>query len=404
VRLRLPQLFRRKRIDPGRAEQQAIRRLLASRETDVVEAVLGSARELLNPAFQFTSWTYACIQTIATRGAACPWQVVRTRGDTVQDATADSPLGQLISAANPQQDAIELFCTTLINVELWGNAYWLVQRDRGNRPVALWPLPPEKVTVGALTPEGYVSSYSYLRSDGQVERVPASDMVWFRYPGPGSAVDTAAPLSAAQAIVQLDILCLRFLTAFFTRGASPEFAISFPHTLSEAEYERFRARWIERYQGLQRYFSPLILEGGATIERGLGATPSPVWLELRRQIREEILGMFGVPPAIVGVYEYANYANAREQSRLFWANCLQPRLDRLAGAINQQLAPQFGKDTRFRWDYAAVHELRPDYAEAVATAVRAAGQPVLTVNEARSMILDLPSVPWGDSPPPVPVR
>jgi len=39
------------------------------------------------------------------------------------------------------------------------------------------------------------------------------------------------------------------------------------------------------------------------------------FIQQKKMSREEICSVFKVPPALIGLFEYANYANAREQEQ-----------------------------------------------------------------------------------------
>jgi SPP1 gp7 family putative phage head morphogenesis protein len=106
----------------------------------------------------------------------------------------------------------------------------------------------------------------------------------------------------------------------------------------------------------------------------------------------------GVPPAIVGIYEYANYANAREQTRTFWRNRVLPLASRITSAINEQLAPQYGDGVRVVLETSSASALQPDYAELASIAAQLVQQGVMTRDEVRETLFGLEPLggDWGN--------
>lgn len=378
---------RREKSDAGISSAEWALSRMGDKPSDR-DAEAGKVNLTLTPEKGNKSWSYVAVNRITTTGAACPFQIM-AGGKQVAEG---NPLAKLLSNGNPLQNSVRLLNTTMLNLELWGQAYWKIER-KGDRPVELWPIPSAQMAPGTMD-QGLPVSWKYTGKTGTQVEVPARDIVWFRYASPGGAMDAMSPMSAAEAAVQCDLYALRYYSLFFERGADPLYAVSYPPdvTVNDETTEKLRAQWQQAYSGLKRFFKPIILSKGAKLEK-LTSEPQMAYLKLREQWREEILAVWGVPPAVAGVYQYANYANTREQRKIFWQSCLQPKHAAMAADINSQLAPQMQGGGELVWDYSGIPELRPDLTEESNTALR-----TLTINETRARYFGLPEVEWGNVP------
>jgi hypothetical protein len=99
----------------------------------------------------------------------------------------------------------------------------------------------------------------------------------------------------------------------------------------------------------------------------------------------------------VGIYEYANYANAQLQRKLFWSETVLPKLRRIGDAINEQLAAKMDERVEMGFDASGVHALQDDANEQAQVAATLVQRGIMTVNEVRERMYSLPPVAWGDS-------
>ena len=335
-------------------------------------------------------WTSAAIRAIIQNAASCPW-VVQVNGKP----RPDHPLAELLAQPNPLMSFTRLMESTLLCMELWGEGYWIIERS-GGQPVELWPTPPTKMRL-MQQERGLPKTYGYVQKDGKIQLYDAADIVWFHYPAPGSAIASSAPLDAVLSAVQSDLYAIRHNILFFKRGAHPQGALVTPpgYDLTDDQLAQIRSEFAQNYAGLRRFFSPLILSGGVDW-KPMGGVPDAAWVNLREQNREEVLSVFGVPPAVVGVYKWANYANVKMQLRLFWQACIKPRLRSMAEDIDRQLIHGADKSADFEWQYADVDALQPDFLEVATAARELVNAGLFTPNQIRAQLWHMEPVEWGD--------
>lgn len=340
--------------------------------------------------YQGHAWTYACISQIAGKGSSCPWRVM-VKGEPAEQHA----LKKLLGYVNPILNDQRLFGITLLCLELWGQAYWKLER-KGKAIEELWPIPPLRMKPGRIN-KGIVETYIYRNAHGIDSTIPGTEIIWLHYEGPGGAMDSASPMTAAAQAIQGDISALRANLQFFEVGGHPQFGLKTPAdvVLTDDQRKRLKEDWAQSYAGLRRFFKPVVLDGGMSVEK-IGEPPDGAWLQLREQLRQEILAVFHVPPAIVGLFESANFGvSIREQRKMMWTDCLRPRLDGIAADLNEQLVPQIDPAAEFEWDYQKVSDLAPDFAALMPAAVQAVTNGLMFVDEAREHFFDFRPLPDG---------
>ena len=122
--------------------------------------------------------------------------------------------------------------------------------------------------------------------------------------------------------------------------------------------KRLNAKWIGKYGGYQKAFKTPVLEEGLKY-KGITSTHQDMeFIQQRKITREEILAAYGVPPAIVGLFEYANYANSREQKKLFWEDTMLPKLIKMQEYVSVFLLPQYGPRLVGEFDLTTIQALQ----------------------------------------------
>lgn len=326
------------------------------------------------------SWTYAAISHIATAGSRAPWGIRRTRDKTPLEG---HPAEAIIKFANPVQNDVALFGTTLLNRELWPEAFWNMEFGAGGKLAALWPIPPLNMKITKVV-KGTPTQYGFATGDGTMVTFPAGEIVWMPNTGPGNWLSTAAPMDAARQAVQTDLSSIRQQEKFFEAGHHA-FALSTDQELGKTTIKQLRSQWREKYKGLTSFFKPVVLEKGlkpVDIGRGPGSEVGA----LRGEVREDILAVFGVPPAIVGAFDEKFGVTIREQKKLFWEEALMPRLDGIAADITDQLVNRIDDAAEFYWDWDLVPALKPDISVILPALQTAVGGPMLMVDEARKFV------------------
>ena len=209
------------------------------------------------------------------------------------------------------------------HVLMWGNAYAEIEFNNAGRPIALWPLRPDRVTP-RRTPGGELY-YEVRSSSGGVVNLLPDRILHFKGLGEDGLVGYSV-IHMARESIGLGLATERFGAKFFGSGAQPGAVLQHPQKLSDAAYDRLKADREARHAGLDHAHELMILEEGMTWEK-IGIPPEDAqFLETRKFQVTDIARWFNVPPHKLKDLERATFSNIEEQNIEFVQDSLLPWL------------------------------------------------------------------------------
>jgi HK97 family phage portal protein len=342
-------------------------------------------------------WVYACVRAIATNVAAVeilPY-VKDSKGSWIEDTKHE--LDPLMGQPNPYMSGHGLREYTAAALKLTGNAYWVLEYLGQKDVQEIWPLLP-----GAVRPvpsKTKMVDHYVLDVNGKAIPLPYENVIHFREMNPDSFIFGQGGLAAAKNAVATDIFAQIWNKKYFSNSARPEAALETEQTLQPAIRDRVLESWKKMHQGAEKHGKTALLEGGLKYKPISESVKDMDFVNLRKDLRIEILAAFGVPPSAVGLLEFANYSNMEQQDKMFWNNTLLPTIGNIADTLTLRARQiSFRTQTIFQGDTSKVQALRPDMkmlAETTASFVNS-GVPINQVIDA----LDLPfeHVEGGDVP------
>jgi len=338
--------------------------------------------------YQQSPWVYVAVNRISEAAALVPLRIFR-QSAAGRAEISDHPLLRLLNAPNPHLSRFELIEQTVGALELTGNAFWYLAGDAHGRPVEIWPLPPERVSV---VPDSarYLRGYVY-ELDGQRIPLEPEEIVHFRRWHPSSDYYGLSALEAARLAVSSDRAMAEWnYQTFGQENGVPAGIVSIREFVSDADFERVKRDWKASYGGGQRRTA--FLRGGGIEWHDIGLSHHDLdFLKGRQAHRDEILHIFGIPTGLIS--DNATEANATVAERLFIERTLYPKLVRIAQKITADLLPFWERSGE-----AAFDDIRPADAQARLAEIHAASA-ALSINEIRERFFALPPAPWGNLPP-----
>lgn len=353
-------------------------------------------------AYSQVVWVYACVSTIATAIAGAPLKTYRQTAKSVEEVS-ESRLARLLADVNPHISSCDLWEATASFLELSGNCYWEIERDDEGVPVAIYPMRPDRVKIVPDRAD-FVKGYIY-EVNGRSVSLSAEEVVHFKYFNPANEYYGLGPIAAIRNAIIVDQYSVAYNKSFFKNGAHPGGVLETDSSLSDETFNRLRKQWEEAHKGARRAHRIAVLEEGLRY-KPIGLSPRDMeFLKQRKLCREEICAVFKVPPALVGIYEYANYANAEHQNRAFWQKAVIPKLRKLEEKINNSLLPMLDRNRSkqgerwfVRFDTSAIDALKENEDIKSQVQERLVRSGIMTINEIRRTE-NLPPVPWGDQWP-----
>lgn len=338
-------------------------------------------------------WVYSCIRIIQTKAAGVPLKVYKvTDGKKVE--VPDHPLKQLLDSVNPQMDGYGLRDATHGFKELGGNAFWLLDRMVGGRPTEIYPLNPAHLKP-VITKEKGLVKWEHNINGVHIQFLDLEEVLHFKYWNPLDPFWGQAPLSAGRDASDMSQNADVFNATFFKNSAEAGGFLTTDKPLNDDAITRIKTAWAQNHQGARKAHRIEILHGGMDWKSTTMSHKDMMFPDLKRMSREDVLTCFTMPPIMVGVFDEANYSNAKEQRRIFWLDCIVPRLKAIESVINERLAKPYD-DVVVEHDLSEIEELKEDAKVKAERDHIHTSAGIRTINEVRAD-MNLPAVPWGDT-------
>jgi HK97 family phage portal protein len=286
------------------------------------------------------SATWACVQLIAGTISSLPLMVYRTDANGIRTVAKDHPLYFVLhDSPNYDQTAVDFWEVMAASIELYGNAYAVMERRSNGVLNALHPVRPDLMKVRRL--DGGDLQYEW--TENGVRSVKHGDDV-LHIRGPiGDALSGMSTLSVCRHVFDDALAADSAASAMFENGVNPSGILSTPDAvqLTPLQREELETKLADRHKGAIRSGRPLLLDRGIKWQQ---LTINPVdaqMLESRKFSGEEICRIFGIPPGMVGFGDSSsNWGTGKEVDVLgFQKFTLRKRIKRIEQALLKQLVP-----------------------------------------------------------------
>jgi HK97 family phage portal protein len=296
---------------------------------------------------------FAIVHRTSNATAQVNWRLYRRartgrREDRVE-VTSHAAL-DLWNKPNPWFTRQELVETTQQHVDLTGEGWWVVARDpRSPLPLELWPVRPDRMTP-VPSVENYLAGYVYTAPGG--ERVPLGldDVIFMRMPNPLDPYRGMGPVQTVMVDIGAEQAAAEWNRNFFRNSAEPGGIVEIERRLSQAEFEEHVKRWGEQHRGVSNAHRVALLEGGMKWVERKYTNKDMEFTALRNMSSTKIREAYGIPKFAVGDLDDVNRATAEASKSWFAEQLTVPRLERIKGALNNDLLRLY-RDDSLEFDY-----------------------------------------------------
>lgn len=288
-----------------------------------------------------TAWR--CVSLKAETTAALEWKV---RKKTADGQTLDQPQNGvewlLSHEPNPEMGAFDFRRTLAQHMLTYGNGYAEIQRDGAGRPVALWPIGPDRIEP-QRTSDGRLFYRVNNPTGGYSELAPRDvfhvrGMGWDGLRGYSIMELAADTMKAAHSMD-------RFAGNYFASGMLPSMIIEAPAALklSPEAVLRMQSEMAAKYAGSANAGKPLVLDGGMTAKTFSADPEKGQFVDTRKFTVYDVCRWFGVPPYLAFASDGQPRANVEMQSREFYGYGLMPMIVAFEQEANRKLlSREFG--------------------------------------------------------------
>ena len=300
-------------------------------------------------AMQMTA-VYSCVRILSEAVAGLPLHLYQYTDKGSKEKAVDNPLYFLLhDEPNTEMTSFVFRETLMTHLLLWGNAYSQIIRNGKGEVMGLYPLMPDRMTVGRdekgrLYYEYMVSSDdAKTLKDGTVRLSPYDVL---HIPGLGfDGLVGYSPIAMAKNAIGLAIAAEEYGSKFYANGATPSGILEYPGTVKEPD--KVRESWNAGFGGSSNAHKIAVLEEGMKYTP-ISISPNEAqFLETRKFQINEIARIFRVPPHMVGDLEKSSFSNIEQQSLDFVKYTLEPWLVRWEQAMQRALIPQDDKSKYF---------------------------------------------------------
>lgn len=318
---------------------------LASMTSSVQVAASSERQQILNQLHQLymsCDWVSSAIDVIARTVTAGGLQVVAdqevTEGDILEDPPEVVRLKRLARFTNPREDMIQLLRGVVIDLLLFGDAYLEVVTLL-DEPVALYSLDATTMTVIA-DQHGEVKGYSQDVDGVRSADFDPDQIIHFSLDAPRGGLYGVSPAQKALLPATAWLYTMATLKECFRRGDPPRIHVDLNH-YSDTDVQRWREQYIVYNLGPKAVGEPITTTGGGVVQV-LDPRKVVDYLDTARQLRDEIICAFGVPPSKLGIIETGNLGGGtgEAQDKTFRVNTVIPIGNLILEKLNFHLLQQ----------------------------------------------------------------
>lgn len=289
------------------------------------------------------SAVFAAVRYISESVGALPWELrqrLNTGGSKI--ATTHNVNSLIHNRPNPEMSSMDWRVLMLSWANLWGNAYCEIERDVMGRPIALWPIKPDRVTT--KRDEDKNLYYEVSQTSGPDIIIEPKDMFHIRGLGSDGITGYSVVALAARSI-GAGLASDEFQASFFENGIVTSGVLKHPKALSDPAYNRLKDDFKKKHGGPQHAWNPMILEEGMDWQTMTMPLKDAQFLESKKFTIVDIARWFRVPPHKIGSLEDAHFNNVEHLSIEVVQDTIIPWAIRLEQEANYKLLGQRAQNT-----------------------------------------------------------
>ena len=287
---------------------------------------------------------YTCVRILSESLAMLPIHLHQRVGERDSQIIRKHPVAKLFcEGPNPEIGSFSLIESSMISLQLRGNAYFYKQMDKAGRLAYLWMLPTDKISVGRSENNNLIYIYTPPPGKGEkriFQRDEIAHIVGMSFNG----VTGISPIEMAEATLNLSKVAEKYGSTVFTSGGRPPSYIK--QTTKAFNNPEDMRKWAHDF-AQHNESNPgrtAVLPYGMEFEK-LSINPDEAqFLETRKFQRSQIFGLFRVPPHMGADLERSTNNNIEQQAREFVQYSLMPWIVRYEREFNRALLTEMERE------------------------------------------------------------
>lgn len=294
---------------------------------------------------------FACDRVIREDVAKTPLKIKRRNDkDGTRKDDPNHPVYTLLhDLANPAMSAYEFKDRMQSALNLWGNAYAEIQRNRRNEPVALWPLDPSRMTVDL---DGLNRiRYSYRMGSGAPKEWiydPANPPIFhLRQNARDPWYCGRSPIKVLRDAMGLAVAQQRYQVRHFGQGGHVQMTLTTANPLTPEAAKTVRKDFEDVTRGEENWHRTVVMPFGLEAKPLAMPHRDAQFVENLRLSRSELAGVFRVSAHKINDLEKATFSNVEHLAIQHVNDCLMPHFVCWQQAIARDLLNPRSFNTHF---------------------------------------------------------
>lgn len=323
-------------------------------------------------AMTYNTWVRACTERIANTIAAVPLRIYPESESLDENAKPllNHPLAQLLRKPSRLHSQRQYMRHIAARYVLDGQSIcYLDNKTNGASPFTgnLAEIRPmfSAYVEPVVDPVNLIRAYRYKHPQmpGGWRDFPAGFWMHVRNFNPEDDFVGFPLARTAEAPIMADYYADQTNIAMFKNGVRPGGFIETKERLTDEAKDTTIKRILKIFGGPSKAWSIGVLDKESKFVPFEMNPRDGEWINIGKSNRERICSLTQVPPVLVGIFEYANYANSEQQIEIFFEFTIKPMLLDLADAHQTQvLWPWYDGDRKLvvRPDLSAMKQAKED--------------------------------------------
>lgn len=333
------------------------------------------------------------LRTISEAVGSLPLITYR-KTDQGRERAEDHPLYPVLhDEPNPEMTAPVFREGLMFCALLYGNAYAEIERDNGGRPVSLWPIHPNRVSV--THEKRGQRQYVITQDDGEITLNPENVL---HVPGlqDGTGLGFSL-LKQCRETLGYSLAVSSFGSSWFGNAARPSGVLTTAGQLADTSRENLRKSWEKLHSGPDRAGKVALLEEGLTFTPITGTNEQSQYTEVMTFLVGEVARLLNLSPAkLMDLAGTSQYGTLETLQTSFVQDTLRPWLVKFESEYNRKLIGMDERGTIYT-EHLVDALLRGDRTARNASYATALQNGWMTVEEVRERE-NLPPLPKPEAP------
>lgn len=350
---------------------------------------------------------HRCVKVLADIVSGIPYELFA--GEKSENPLkSDNAIVRTLARPNERMSGRQLVSRTVMDLLLYGNALWLLDGmatvDKRNRvakfPGFIYPLPTRCLTAKTDAFSGKHIGWTVTLNNGRTRDYSLDETLHFFLENPDNDVIGMSEVGPASLEVEsLHVAALTNLRILRKGGPGTLIERADPNSaaaLFGAEGDdKILREFNESFAG-ENDKNAFLLPPGVKAHPHGASQRDMDFERLMRLARESGAGVMGVPPSLLGILEYANYANMGSQLEYVFHFTAFPMSDRIEATLQHGLLDRFATGLNGYFDKESVKALYQNLNTLAQSAEKFTGMavPFEEVNRRLDLGFDTTKYPW----------